>query len=54
VCVCGGRGGAEARFLIIVFHDWVFDTIPVAARSMAKVCGRTHAEIAGSNHAGCR
>jgi hypothetical protein len=40
-------GGGE-----VLFHDWVFDTIPAAAWTKTKVWGDLLAEIACSNHAG--
>ena len=42
---------SESEFIICCYIEW-FVPVPVAARSKAYVCGRSPAEIVGSNLTG--
>ena len=49
VCVCDNRPTSPLSFLQFYFVNYKYMLVPVAARSKASVCGRSIAEIVGSN-----
>ena len=52
LCVHDVDRGSFTFYLYIMMFNHYFMRIPVAARSKEEVCGRSPAEIAGSNHTG--